>query len=63
MTDVEERTVPAQPVSCQLAGQVRNSKASPAAGKDAAVAAAAAAAATAGWKAGQWDVSSLRLGL
>lgn len=62
MTDVEERTVPAQPVSCQLAGQVRNSKASPAAGKDAA-AAAAAAAATAGWKAGQWDVSSLRLGL
>lgn len=62
MADAEERTLPAQPVSCQLAGQVRNSEASPATGKDAAEAAAAAAAAL-GWKAGQWDVSSRRLGL
>lgn len=61
MADAEERTLPAQPVSCQLAGQVRNSEASPATDKDAAEAAAAAA--TLGWKAGQWDVSSLRVGL
>jgi hypothetical protein len=59
VADAEERTLPAQPVPCQLAGQVRNSKASPAAGKDAAAAAAAAtttAATTVGWKAGQWNV-------
>lgn len=57
MADAEERTVPAQPVSCWLAGQVGNSKVRPAAGKDAATAAPVAVAATAaiaaGWKAGQ----------
>lgn len=63
MADAEE-TVPAQPVSCWLAGQVRNSKVRSAASKDAGAAAAVSAAAFAmGWKAGQYDVSRHKPGL
>lgn len=48
--------MPLQPVSCWLAGQVKNSKFSPAPGKD------EAAAATVRGKAAQWDQSRQRSG-